>query len=48
MNCRVELTTTAKEDLRNIAYYIAEQSQDKEIAIHFIKQLQEKCKILFI
>jgi toxin ParE1/3/4 len=46
MNCRVELTTTAKEDLRNIAYYIAEQSQDKEIAIRFIKQLQEKCKIL--
>ena len=46
MNCRVELTTTAKEDLRNIAYYIAEQSLDKEIAIHFIKQLQEKCKIL--
>jgi toxin ParE1/3/4 len=46
MNCRVELTTTAKEDLRNIAYYIAEQSQDKEIAIRLIKQLQEKCKIL--
>ena len=46
MNCRVELTATAKEDLRNIAYYIAEQSQDKEIAIQFIKQLQEKCKIL--
>jgi toxin ParE1/3/4 len=46
MNCRVELTTTAKEDLRNIAYYIAEQSQDKKIAIRFIKQLQEKCKIL--
>ena len=46
MNCRVELTATAKEDLRNIAYYIAEQSQDKEIAIRLIKQLQEKCKIL--
>lgn len=46
MNCQVKFTATAKEDLRGIAYYIAEQSKDKEIAARFIKQLQEKCKIL--
>ncbi len=46
MNCQVKFTATAKEDLRGIAYYIAEQSKDKEIAARFVKQLQEKCKIL--
>ena len=46
MNCRVELTATAKEDLRSIALYIAEQSQDKKIAAGFVKQLHETCKIL--
>lgn len=46
MNCQVKFTATAKEDLRSIAYYIAEQSKDKEIATRFVKQLQEKCKIL--
>ena len=46
MNCQVKFTATAKEDLRGIAYYIAEQSKDKEIAARFIKQLQERCKIL--
>ncbi len=46
MNCQVKFTATAKEDLRGIAYYIAEQSKDKEIAACFVKQLQEKCKIL--
>ena len=46
MNCQVKFTATAKEDLRGIAYYIAEQSQDKELAARFVKQLQEKCKIL--
>lgn len=46
MKCRVELTATAKEDLRSIAYYIAEQAKDKKVAADFVKQLQEKCKIL--
>lgn len=46
MNCQVKFTATAKDDLRGIAYYIAEQSKDKEIAARFVKQLQEKCKIL--
>ena len=46
MNCRVKFTATAKEDLRSIAFYIAEQSKDKGIAAGFVKELQEKCKIL--
>ena len=46
MNCRVKFTATAKEDLRRIAFYIAEQSKDKGIAASFVKELQEKCKIL--
>ena len=46
MNCRVKFTATAKEDLRSIAFYIAEQSKDKGIAASFVKELQEKCKIL--
>ncbi len=46
MKCVVKLTETAKEDLRNIAYYIAEQSKDKKLATDFVKELREKCKIL--
>ncbi|MCQ2432044.1 MAG: type II toxin-antitoxin system RelE/ParE family toxin [Clostridia bacterium] len=36
----------AKDDLRSIAIYIAEQSKDKGIAARLVKELQEKCKIL--
>lgn len=46
MSCRVKLTATAKEDLRSIALYIAEQSKDKGVATRFVTELQEKCKIL--
>ena len=46
MSCRIEFTDTAKQDLREIAFYIAEQAKDKNIAIRFVKELQEKCKIL--
>ncbi len=45
MNCRI-ITATAKEDLREIALYIAEQSKDKALAARFIGELREKCKIL--
>ncbi len=45
-SCIVKLTETAKADLRQIAHYIAEQSKDKTIAIRFVGELQEKCKIL--
>ena len=32
MSFKVKFTDTAKEDLRDIATYIAEQSKDKKIA----------------
>ena len=46
MSCRVKITATAKEDLRNIALYIADQSKDKAVAANFVKELSAKCKIL--
>ncbi len=46
MSCRIEFTDTANQDLREIAFYIAEQAKEKTVAIRFIKELQEKCKML--
>ena len=46
MSFKVKFTDTAKEDLRDIATYIAEQSKDKRIAINFVNELREKTKIL--
>ena len=43
MSHRVILTETAKQDLREIAFYIAEQSKDKEIARQFVNEFREKC-----
>ena len=38
----------AEADLRDIAFYIAKQSKDKNIAIRFVNKLREKCKNLEI
>lgn len=46
MSHRVILTETAKQDLREIAFHIAEQSKDKEIARQFVNELREKCSRL--
>ena len=46
MSFQVKFTDTAKEDLRSIATYIADQSKDKTIAINFVNELKEKVKIL--
>ncbi len=46
MNCQIKFTDTAKSDLREIAFYIAENAKDKNIAIRFVSELREKCKIL--
>lgn len=46
MSYKVKFTDTAKEDLRIIATYIAEQSKDKKIAINFVNELREKTKAL--
>ena len=42
MNCQVVITDTAKSDLRDIALYLASLSKDKNLAIRFVKELQEK------
>jgi len=46
MRCKIKFTSTAKNDLRDIAFYITEQSKDRESAIRFVGELQERCRIL--
>lgn len=46
MNCKIIFTDTARSDLRDIAHYIADLSKDKDLAIRFVKDLQEQTKIL--
>lgn len=46
MSYRVTITDTAKQDLRKIAIWIAEQSKDKEIARRFVNELRDECKKL--
>lgn len=43
---RVILTDTGKQDLRDIAAYIARQAQDREIGKRFAIELRERCKRL--
>lgn len=43
---KIIFTDTARADLREIALYIAEQSKDRNIAIRFVKELQERTNIL--
>ena len=43
MSYRVVLTETAKQDLREIAFYLADQAKDKEIARRFVGELRGKC-----
>ena len=46
MSHRVILTETAKWDLREIAFYIAEQSKDKEIARQFVTSSEKNAAAL--
>ena len=46
MSFKIKFTATAKEDLRNIALYIAEISGEKSVAINFVNELRNKTKIL--
>lgn len=46
MSYTVVITDTAKQDLRDIAIWIAEQSKDIEAAKHFVDELRGKCKKL--
>lgn len=46
MSYTVYLTETAKEDLREIAMWIAQHSKDVEIARKFVAELRDECKKL--
>lgn len=46
MSCQVLFTDTANADLRDIAYYIADAEKDRNVAIRFVKRLQERTRIL--
>lgn len=46
MNCQIVFTDTAKSDLRDIAFYLADLSKDKNLAIRFVKELKERAKVL--
>lgn len=48
MRYTVVLTDTAKQDLRDIAFWIAEQSKDVAIAKRFVNELREECRKLDI
>ncbi len=44
MSYRVVITDTAKQDLREIAFAIAERAQEKESAKRFVQELRAECK----
>ena len=46
MSYRVSLTETAKQDLREIAFYIADQAKDRESARNFVSELRVSCNRL--
>jgi plasmid stabilization system protein ParE len=46
MSYKLKFTDMANEDLRNIAFDIAFQAKDKEVAKNFIQKLCKECKIL--
>ena len=46
MKWDVLMTDTAKSDLREIALYIYDQSEDAETAASFVMELQEQCLAL--
>ena len=43
MNYTVNLTNTAMQDLREIAFRIYDQSQDLDIAKRFVEELRAEC-----
>lgn len=46
MSYRLILTDTAKEDLREIALYIAQQFKETNTAKKLVNELRERCNIL--
>ena len=46
MKYSVKLTETAKQDLREIAFYVAGQSKNRETAKKLVSELRERCRVL--
>lgn len=46
MSYTVRLTDTAKQDLREIVFWIAEQSKDVEIAKCFVGELRDTVRVM--
>lgn len=46
MHYKIVVTDTAKQDLRNIVLYIADESKNKDIARDFVNELRAKTKVL--
>lgn len=43
MNYRIMFADTAIQDLHEISFYLAEQSQSREIAQRFVNELLDRC-----
>ena len=43
MSYQVMITDTAKQDLREIAFHIAERAMDSDVAKRFVLELREQC-----
>lgn len=43
MSYQVRITETAKQDLHEIAFYIAERSMENDIAKRFVMELRDQC-----
>lgn len=43
MNYTINVTETAKNDLREIGLYIAKETQDKDVALKFLDELLARC-----
>ena len=46
MNYVIEITETAKSDLRKIALFITEETKNPDIALRFISELRQTCERL--
>ena len=46
MSMQVVFTGTAKNDLREIAVHLAKRSGSRELAVRFVRELQEQTAIL--
>lgn len=46
MSCKIVFTDTAKSDLQEIAWYIADLTKDKNQAVRFVRNLQARTRVL--